>query len=247
MRRRRSGAQSGLTLLEIMIALVVVALATAAIAATYQRLPMTMLRRDAARLAAAMRTAYDRATASGTHHRLVINLDDQSYHVEQCEGTVQMERASNVKEEIENRKAEEEKRQQDGALLSPEEAIAQTMSQGQQAVGGSGAKGQAMCKPIARSALGKPQKLESHPRVVMSKVYVGHLDEPASVGQVTLTFFPIGYAERGVIELQAGAEDDPDRLSIVLHPTTGRVQVIPGTWRDALDFITRDTEGKNLN
>ncbi len=121
------------------------------------------------------------------------------------------------------------------------------MAQSTQTVGGAAGAGTSTCKPIAHSLLGKPQKLETHPQVWMSKVFVGHLDEPAAKGKVMLTFFPTGYAERGVVQLSAGATDDPEQINIVLHPTSGRVELIPGKWRDAQDFIHNDAEGKSID
>ena len=49
--------------------------------------------------AAAVCTTTISAAASGAYHRLILDLDEETYRVERCEGKVQVKRAKDIKEE----------------------------------------------------------------------------------------------------------------------------------------------------
>jgi hypothetical protein len=93
-----------------------------------------------------------------------------------------------------------------------------------------------------RGELGKEQKLGGHPRVAFSRVWVAHLEDPAAHGKVTITFFPLGTAEKAVIEL---ATDEENRFSIALQPISGRIDMQQGEMHRPDDFLTTDAQGNH--
>ena len=67
----------------------------------------------------------------------------------------------------------------------------------------------------------------------------------ADSDQVTINFFPLGTAERAVIELGVG-ENGEDKFSIVVRPLSGRVEMKQGEWRDADETVREDAEGEKI-
>src|ERR1043165_9413078 len=155
---------SGLTLIEMMVVIIIIALLAAALTIGYGRLPATALKREAVHVAATLRAAYDAAAASGAYHRMVIDLDEATYKVERCEGKVVIQRARDIKDEMVQMKAAAEKaaqlaadaqaqsaqQQQGGAPLSPDAMLLGIVGQGRPngAIGGSGGEATAKCGPM---------------------------------------------------------------------------------------------------
>jgi prepilin-type N-terminal cleavage/methylation domain-containing protein len=251
----RRPRQNGLTLIEIMVVLLVIALLSGALTAGYQRLPQTALKREAVHLAATLRGAYDAAAASGATHRMTFDLDKGTYSVERCEGKVEVKRSKDLQEELDRQKEEAEKaaRLADEAQnqmhigpnqqpTSPEALLLGMTQVPGQAVGGAGGQAAAKCAPM-RGELGKPYELGAHPVVKLSRVWVGHLDEPARQGKVTVHFFPLGTAEKAVIEL---AVDEDNAFSIQLQPISGRIDMLPGAAKRPEDFMSTDATGNRV-
>jgi membrane fusion protein len=78
MPRARHIATAGLTLIEMMVVLIVFALLAGALMVGYSRLPGTALKREATKLAAMLRSAYDRSTASGASASETVATEIQS-------------------------------------------------------------------------------------------------------------------------------------------------------------------------
>lgn len=233
----RARRQAGVTLLEIMVVLAIVGLLAVGLIYGYRRLPATVLRRDATHLAAILRSAYDRAAATGAHHRVVLDLDRGEYKVERCEGKVELRKSVDQKEEEETKRREEEKQKLLEQAQSGPGQMLQTVLQD------SGMKlGQTEDCQAVPGEMGKAQELTRSPEVKIVRVFVRHYERPADRGQVVLYFFPMGRAERSVVELAVG-----DRmLSLAVHPLSGRVQVVDGQWPHPEDFVAADAEGKKL-
>ena len=61
-------------------------------------------------------------------------------------------------------------------------------------------------------------------------------------GRAYLYFFPDGHTERAIVRLN----DGDDFYSLVVHPLTGRVEVMTGKVDIPRDFGERDDEGKEI-
>lgn len=234
--------EAGMTLLEMLVVLGVIAMLAGALTVGYVRLPGTALKREAIRMAAALRTGYDRATASGAHHRLVIDITEGTYSLERCEGKVQVRKVRDLREEVERQRLEAEKQARLSGGQSSSELFDTIVHDVGEKLGGSAGGGGAGCKPVT-GEMGKKQKLGGRPKVSFSKIYVAHLEEPATEGEISINFFPLGTAERAVIVLGVGEED---HFSIAVRPLSGRIDMHPGEWRDVEDAVQQDAEGEQI-
>jgi prepilin-type N-terminal cleavage/methylation domain-containing protein len=234
--------EAGFTLMEILVVLAVIALLAGALSVGYQRLPGTALKREAVKMAGLLRTAYDRATASGAHHRVVINLAEGTYNIERCEGKVQVRKVRDLQEEVERQRTEAERSARLAGTQDPSALLDAIVADAGQKVGGSGGGAGAACTPV-NGPMGKKQKLGGRPQVSFSKIHVAHLEEPAVDGEVSINFFPLGTAERAVIVLGVGEED---HFSIAVRPLSGRIDMHAGEWRDVEAAVREDAEGDQI-
>lgn len=210
-----------MTIIEMMVALAIFGLLVWASVGGLARVTKSDLRADAARLAAVLRSGYDRAAATAAHHRVVLDLDEETFHLERCEGKVKLYRTIDEAQQAE-REALAAK-----AQSSPD-------AQTDQAALAAGAQvGGAACGPV-KGELGKPQALKRKRGMGIHRVWVGHLEQPATSGKVTVNFFPMGRAERAIVEV---ASDDGDVYSLLVHAITGRVEIRTGEWRRAEEFV----------
>jgi prepilin-type N-terminal cleavage/methylation domain-containing protein len=242
MRPGRQAGQAGITLIEMLVVMAVLALLAGALTVGFTRLPETALRREGTRVAAVLRTAYDRGTDSGAHHRVVIDFAEGTFALERCEGKVQVRKVRDLQEEVERQRIEAEKQALVAGLQTADQLLSTIVSEAGQKVGGVAGLGGAGCEPV-RGAMGGKQRLGGRPQVSFSRVFVAHLEQPAEDGQVTVNFFPLGTAERAMIELEA---DVQHHFSIVVHPLSGRLELMQGQWRDVEEHLTRDAEGEQI-
>ncbi|MBI4509988.1 MAG: hypothetical protein HY698_10170 [Deltaproteobacteria bacterium] len=219
-----------MTLIEIMVVLAIIALLGFAVSMGVGKVRKTELRSAAGRLATALRSAFDRASTTGAHHRVVIDLDEQVFRVERCEGKVRLRRSINEEKE------EEQNEQAELAAPSPEGTVEAAVAAASQSLG------HGSCASV-KGDMGKPRQLPKKRSIGVSKVYVAHLEEPAEEGKVSVNFFPLGHAERAVIEV---ADDDDNVFSLVVHPLSGRVQIVPDKWQHPEEFVTHDAEGNEV-
>jgi hypothetical protein len=219
-----------MTLLEVLVVLGIMGLILAGGIAGVSRLRKSDLRAGAARVGAALRSAYDRAAASGAHHRVLLDLDEETFQLERCEGKVRLRRS------LKEAKEEEQESLFAQAALVPGSAEEAAQRVAEASVG------QARCTPV-KGELGKPQALPKPRGIGLAKIYVGHLEDPALEGKVPIHFFPQGYAERAVVEVAAA---DGDTYSLVVHPLTGRVEITEGVYRRPDEFVREDAEGKTV-
>jgi prepilin-type N-terminal cleavage/methylation domain-containing protein len=105
--RRPRHAEHGMTLLELLVVLAVVGLLMALGVRGVRWLRSSSLRETATEIAAVLRGSYNLATMSATHHRVVFDLDQQTYRVESCEGEVVLTRSE--REEVPEEGEEEDR------------------------------------------------------------------------------------------------------------------------------------------
>jgi Tfp pilus assembly protein FimT len=232
--RAHAHRTAGVSLIEILVVLGIVGLLVLILPGQIKRARKSDLRGDAARLAAAMRFGYDRAAATAAHHRLVLDLDAETFQLERCEGPVKLVRT------IDEAQAQEAQAilEQYKNLPAQAEAIA-SGQQGVSAIADVGASATGVqCAPV-KGKDGKLQELTRKQNIGISKVYVAHLTDPAGEGKVTINFFPLGRAERAVIEL---SDDDNHIYSLRLHSLTGRVDIREGEYHRPDEVVSKGEE-----
>jgi type II secretory pathway pseudopilin PulG len=208
----------GFTLLEIGIALVLLGLMLAITVPSLNALSGAELRKTTGMLQGLMRDTYARAALSGHSHRIVIDMEQGSYWVEMTEGGIVMPRKKleptreglgfldPVDERIEDIDAEtaDEQEQTKIQLYRPPQWTPVPFP------------GEDKLDEV------KPAKLPSDVRV--HRVWVDHLADPITGGQVAVHFYPGGYTQEAHLSLTD--DDNGDRtLTLVTHPLTGEVFV----------------------
>src|SRR5258708_7851773 len=81
----RRSAQRGLTLIEIVVVMTLMAVVTGAVIGGSMQLPSARLRRSVTMIASAVKVAYTRASATSKDLRLVMDLDKQKVWLEESD------------------------------------------------------------------------------------------------------------------------------------------------------------------
>lgn len=211
---RRS--QEGITLIEIVVVVVIIALGAAGLGFSVNALARTSLRSSAAKIVAAVRYCYNRAVARGTTVRIAFDLPAEAFSIEEAHGKVLLERPSDYRR-VHGVKEED---LDHGGAIDPWAAAKKRLEQPlSPSIGASpfgpieGAGGEPI-KRFARIELGR------HVRLV--RLIVPHEPEPKTEGKGAIHFFSSGYTEHAVVELSDGGEGV---YSVEIKPLTGRCKV----------------------
>ncbi|MFH0902635.1 MAG: prepilin-type N-terminal cleavage/methylation domain-containing protein [Pseudomonadota bacterium] len=227
--------EKGLTLIELLVVMAVLGLIVGGSLIGVSRVRRADLRSDAGRTAAALRSAFDRAAATGAHHRVVLDLENDTFRIERCEGKIRLRRSVE-----EAREDEEDSLAERQAIVAAPGGLLSPMAGGVPGAPAAPSKvGKASCAPI-KGRNGTAQKLHHQRGISFSRIYVAHLDEPARDGTVSINFFPSGRGERAVVEVS----DEEATYSLLVHPFSGRVEIIPDEWSRPEEFVERDDEDK---
>jgi general secretion pathway protein H len=210
-------ADAGVTVIELMVVVVLIALLVGSATASIRSLAKSDLRFSASKMAGAIRYLFDRASTTGKVHRLVLDIDKGRYWAEVSDDHFIM---AGGRETEESRKKEADK-----LAKEAEEAQKRTDEKaGLEAM-------QARYKPeefrpkrarfdAFKEMAIKPVDLNG---VRIADVFTPRLAEPLDVGQGYIYFFPLGMTEAAIVHLT-----DKKReafYSLVVHPLTGRVQI----------------------
>lgn len=259
-RRAAPRRQAGLTVLELMIALAVIGLGVSLGYSGFRMVTGAALGEDVNDLSSVVRRAQVIAAEAGMPMRLVFDFDKQGYWLEACSGDPSLRRAKT--EEAVDPKAQEEALEEarqrlatlPGAMAlaeSPEDDARMAKALAGRQVGGR------VCQELTAAAvpeLAGVLSLDAEGRgfkrpfnvsrgVKLREVWVQHLEDSVSEGQVSVSFFPLGWAEKAIIEIG----DERDHVySLLIHGVTGRVEIRDGELRDPDDHMLRDAQGDRL-
>lgn len=254
----------GMTVLELLITMAVIGMLMTLGYYGVRALRDSSLREDTTEVASVLRAAYNMATVSGIHHRVVFDLEEQTYRIEACEGQVTLRRSDEeeVPEEPAGAAADDPAAaggRAPGGLLprpgvsgdipaeilaasSPEEAtnIAAALA---------GTRvGTARCQPPEldtgdADGRGAQRRLRTEDGLKFRRIFVQHLEGEQERGMVHLNFFPLGYAEKAVIEI---GDDDGNAFTLLVHRLTGRVEFREGKV-DPEDHMMRRADGERVD
>ena len=242
----------GITVIELMITLAVVGLLMVVGYMGVRHVRQSDLREDTVRVASSLRAAYNMATMSGDLHRLVIDLDEHTYRIETCKGSIKLRRTQKERQPEEDDEDARKKLDiaQSGAIpqemlnaKSPEQAAKVAAALAGTRVG------MAECKPPTlpngdADGRGDARKLSTSRSIRFKRVFVQHLEDPATEGIVKINFFPMGYAEKAIVEV---ADDDGHVYSLLVHGVTGRVEFRTGEQRNPDEHMMRDGLGDKVD
>ena len=212
-RRVRRRQASGLTLIEISIALLIVALLLFIAVPSIEAVAGVRAREEAGKLSGAIRYLYGQAALSGKTCRLRFDLDEQTYAA-QC--TEQRFTVSGEKE-----------KSREGRKLDEEEARASsrtTYSVQDELLGSA----QALREKVEKSAefsefTGEELKPHKMPAGANLAVWTARQSERYTAGEAFLYFFPQGHTERAQLYVSDDAGDDV--YTLLVSPLSGRVRV----------------------
>ncbi|HYS10056.1 MAG TPA: type II secretion system protein [Myxococcales bacterium] len=207
MRRR---GESGMTLIEIGVALAVAGLMLAVAIPAMSAVTRAQLRQRTGQLAGAIRSLYGSAAIGGHTCRLAFDLDANAYWSECAKNSVRL--------------AREGERSQNGARIPDREESLETRP-------GMTDEDREKLELAQKSAF-KPSndvpKTELGGSVRFTDVWVQHQPERYSTGKAYLYFWSSGLTEDASIHLAQG----DDVFSLIVSPLTGRVRIV-GDRQDA--------------
>jgi type II secretory pathway pseudopilin PulG len=236
-----------MTVLEIMVVLAIVGGLVYIVRSGFRLVTKADLVEDATQLTAVLRRASQLAVEHGELHRVVLDLDAEGFAVEVCQGAVGIARNELLKADDEATKRALEKGRQRLTGLPPD-ALAtgdpEEATRRAAALAGHHVADRA-CKPADNSVTGDSngkgwiRKLRKDKGVKFKEIWVEHRDDSATKGQVAIYFFPLGSAEKSVIELTDGSEV----FTVLVFGLTGRVELHDGTLRDVNDHMLKNALG----
>lgn len=201
-----------MTLIEVIMVMMIMAIVAGMSVYAVGSLSATDLRDAAMRMTSAFKYTWTRAAVNGAQYRMVIDLDEGSYHTEVTDAPVVA-------------KAPKETGDSEGVL--PEEAQER---ENEKNAGASDLFGEESdpfgvhraptYEQVEDGALA-PKKLEEG--IKIHEVHVAYQDTPITSGKVAVNFFPDGFQQPVIIVLSN--EEGDDFFSLVNEPLTGRVKL----------------------
>jgi len=204
-------------------------------------------------LTGVMRRTTQLASASGQLYRIVFDLDAQTYRVEVCEGG-----PAAISKDPEQKPVESSPEAKQRAVEDAKQRLASMPQSVTPPAGASDADAEAMALALtgqlaARRTCtvspdftgdpnGKPgvRAIDPNRSAKLKSVYVQHLRDPVTTGLVAVHFFPLGSAEKAIVEIGDGSKT----FSVVVWGLTGRVELQDGAIAQPDQFLYRDAEGE---
>ena len=204
----------------------------------FRSIAKSELRSSSAKLAGAIRYCFDRSVTTGAYFRLVLDLDGNKYWAERSDERTYL--AAGKENAPGKGQAFDGRPRRRSATRTRQEAGRWPTSVG----------GQMMTldpPPKPKRAKFQTFKDTTLPQVKLKRaklfdVFTPRQREPYSKGRAYLYFFPDGHTERAIVR----RHDGDDFYSLVVHPLTGRVEVMSGKVDIPRDFGERDEEGKEM-
>jgi type II secretion system protein H len=212
----------GFTLIEVLVVLVIIALVGTTAVVGIRRLARTDLRQNALKLSGAIRYLFDRASATGKLHRLVVDFEQGRYWAEESDDRYYMPRERET----------DETRQREAEQIAKEEEEKKQRDEEIQAAGGNAAYDITRYQPqefrAKRARFSAFKELAVRPVQIkgakVASLFTPRLAEPQTTGRGYIYFFPLGSTEAAMLYLSDERRETIYTLQV--HPLTGRVQVI---------------------
>lgn len=209
-RRHTKRSRGGFTLIEMMIVVIIIALAATGASYAFGALERTQLRSACMRIGAASRYAYNRSISQGTTVRLVFDLEQDTMGFEEAHGRVTLARRDDPRR-LDIAEGEDG---EDVTAVDPWAAAQARLEDTLRPSFGASPFSAIEGRRFATAPLGNG--------ITIERLITPHDPEPRTRGQGSIHFFPGGQTEHSVIWLSDGG----DRVfAVELHPLTGRARV----------------------
>ena len=226
----------GFTLIEVIVALMVVALIATIGVKGFRTVTKGSLREGSAHMSGAIRFLFARASITGKYHRLVIDLNEGRYWAEVSDdrfyapNQAESEPDRQKREEKETAAEEEERKRKE----KQQSLYASSSSSSNSSSSSSSSSSFDMSKmevgefrprrarfaAFKETAL-KPVTLKKEARI--KSVYTPRMTDPVTAGRVYIYFYQLGQTEPAVITLTD--KSGQSVFSLVVHPITGKVKI----------------------
>jgi type II secretory pathway pseudopilin PulG len=209
-----------MTLIEVVVVILIMALAASGLSFSLGALTKTNLKSGAAKLAAAARFAHYRAIISGKTVRIAFDLPGTAFSLEEASGKVALARADDERraESEENEEGESE----EVVAVDPWAAAKSRLENPLRPTLGASPFG--ALTSSSGQALTRYQNVSLGRRVQLVKLIVPHQPAPLEQGKGAVHFFAGGVTEHAVLQLSDGADAI---YSVEIHPLTGRARIYP--------------------
>lgn len=223
--------QEGMTLIEILIVVAILAVVATGITLGFSALHRTKLRSAAMDIVAASRFAYHRAVTRGKTVRIVFDLDAHTMAIEEAHGHITLSAD-------EERELDED---EDTAAVDPWEAARARLDDayganlGRAAFGPiRGSNGEPIERyrphqlPVSagrRARDDDPAAAAARAAVHIVRLTTPHEPEPREQGRGYVYYFPGGRTEHAVVQIADRSRESV--YSVEIHPLTGHAKVYP--------------------
>jgi len=199
-----------MTLIEVMIVVLIVAVAATSLSYGFGALNRTQLRSACMRITAASRFAYNRAISRGTTVRIAFDFTQGTMAIEEAHGRITLARTSDQR-----RLAIED--DADGEAADAVDPWAAAQARLEDTLHPS--FGASPFQPIAGRRYAPSPMGDS---VQIERLITPHENEPRERGTGHIYFFPHGQTEHAVVWLSDGGDHV---FSVEIHPLSGRARV----------------------
>ena len=187
-------------MLELMVVVVLIAGLIAIAIPSVRSLGGLDLKTDIVKIAGLSSEVYDLAATSGKTHRIVFDLDNQQYWVEEKVG--------------------------DAGLIAPELGYEDLMKEKSEKKDGSPADKFAPSFKEAAGSIGEKNVLAKN--LVIHGVWTEEMNDIARAGKVAIYFFAGGYTQVAFVSLAIKGEEEDSSMYLALNPLTAAVTIDRG-------------------
>ncbi|MFP4599040.1 MAG: Tfp pilus assembly protein FimT/FimU [Persicimonas sp.] len=201
----------GMTIIELMMVMAIAAGLMAMSVYTVGALSASDLRDEAMRMTSSMKYTWTRAAVNGAQYRMVIDLDEGSYHTEVTDAPVVREMPNLGSDEgvLPEEVAEKERRKSASSSNLFDDGESDPF----------GIHQAPTYEQVEDGAI-EPHTFKEG--VSIEEVHVAYQDRPITSGKVAVNFFPDGFQQPVIIVLTGGEDDF---YSLVNEPLTGRIRL----------------------
>jgi len=213
---RKSGRERGVTLVEVLLVVAIIGVATGLVLLGSGFADSARLRRSSVMIASAVRVAFGRANATSKVERLVFNFDRRTVAIE--ESSKQLHLARNDRTGGAEAATEAERK-----AITEAEAILQGPHAPRPSFHPIKTFGFSVEKGMTGKALDR--------NIRFLQIETGHQDDIVKTDQAYLYFWPGGQTERAAIQISInGSTNENDVVTLLVSPLTGKVDIRKGKW-----------------
>ncbi len=197
-------SERGMTLIEIMVALAIIAIVSVSAIVGLGAIKRGKLRSSANKLAGTIRYAHNRAITTNSYYRLKMDLDKNTYQLEVSEHAPRLRKGQTAEE------------------VASTEPLTNSPSAPEDDV--SSASPKASFETVSDTST---RPVEIPPEIELKAAFTSRTKDVKRNGKVYLYFFPDGHTEQGFICIGRRDESDSEYL-LKIGPLTGRVVLEAG-------------------